>query len=551
MASEAELLQKIKDLEAKLEEYDSTMSLFSEAERRMIRIIGKEMERLEKIVQVDTFNEEELEKFIYLADDPIDEHQMTCREQHFYQYLGPGDGISSERVMREIEKFIEDYQRKKKKDIDTQRRVLFFSFYGSWLVHNQVDAVIASALRLRGCEVTVVGCNGIYGKDCCILRYVPDSQKVAVCKSCEQTGRQFFNISFQLPYIQLQNFIVPDDYKVANQWIETIKPEDYANAFYDNIPIGEWVTSSIYTHFRITPKSLSKPDIQSVHKQYLIDGLITYKAVHRIIDTLQPTHLFIFNARFLPYRIAFEAAQQRQIDVIVHERGFIGDSFSFRDNYICTSYKPLLTYVDEWEIIPLVQAELNQVKNYFRSRETGKNLSWPSFYDFKTDYDDIRHRLRIPHDAKIVAVFTSSEDELAMSDEHQGISEQLDIISRLIEIFAGREEYLVIRHHPNIGGQKIAGMIAMAETDFLSRAYHQALSLPKNVRIVMPNEQLTSYALLWNASASIAFFSTIAVESCARGLPTSAFKFSPYHKALRHIIKETDLESLENWWIIY
>ena len=71
MSNEAELLQKIKDLEAKLEEYDSTMSLFSEAERRMIRIIGKEMERLEKIVQVDTFNEEELEKFNVLTKDYV------------------------------------------------------------------------------------------------------------------------------------------------------------------------------------------------------------------------------------------------------------------------------------------------------------------------------------------------------------------------------------------------------------------------------------------------------------------------------------------------
>jgi ApbE superfamily uncharacterized protein (UPF0280 family) len=37
----------------------------------MIRIIGKEMERLEKIVQVDTFNEEELEKFNVLAKDYV------------------------------------------------------------------------------------------------------------------------------------------------------------------------------------------------------------------------------------------------------------------------------------------------------------------------------------------------------------------------------------------------------------------------------------------------------------------------------------------------
>ena len=127
-----------------------------------------------------------------------------------------------------------------------------------------------------------------------------------------------------------------------------------------------------------------------------------------------------------------------------------------------------------------------------------------------------------------------------MFQDFAEINVQLDIIERLIEIFAERDEYLVIRHHPNIGGNKHLP----AEMDFIARAYQQSLSTPSNVRIVMPFEQLTSYALLWHTDAAIAFFSTMAIECVAKGIPTASSKQSLYHQALRYIIHQSDTESL-------
>ncbi|MEH1867867.1 MAG: FkbM family methyltransferase [Nostoc sp.] len=417
-----------------------------------------------------------------------------------------------------------------------KNKVLFFSPYGFWLIHNQLDAVVATGLQLRGCEVLVIGCDGVYN-DCAITRFNNNKE---LCKNCAKVGKNFFEDLFVLPYMQLRNFIENDDYIIANEWVKTVLPQNYKNAKYDSVPIGKWVTSTIHTHFRIADAGLSSNYVQSIHRKYLIDGLVTYNALIRLFNKYQPTNVFLFNGRFAPYRIAFEVARQMKIDVITHERGSIDDSFAFFDNHPTWSYQPPLDCVKAWEEITLTNEELVQTKNYFIKREYGIDINWPAFYNFQTSPVNIHRQLRIPLDAKIFAVFTSSEDELAALEGKVKITTQFDIIKNLIEIFKNRNEYLVIRHHPYIGGNKDTPI----ESDSLSKAYQQVFSIPENVRVVMPSEQLTSYALLWHTDAAIAFFSTVAIEAIARGVPTATLATSSYEKASRYTIQDTNIEHL-------
>ena len=429
------------------------------------------------------------------------------------------------------------------KMISQQKKVLFFSLYSippAWLFHHQVDATVATTLRMRGCDVLITGCDGLF-KSCYITRGAGENKK-QLCEYCSQTSKEYFGNLFQLPYKQLRDFVSADDYNLALQWIETVDPKNYAEASYQDLTIGQWVTSSIYTYFRITSKGLSRPDVRKVHRDYLIDGLVTYKAVSRLINYYQPTHLFLLGARLAPSRIAFEVARKLNIDVVVQEAGYINDSYTLVDNHTCLDTKPKQDVINAWENIPLDNSELLQVKKYWLDREAGKNLNYLSFYDYQTEYTTVRRQLNLQEDTKILEVFTTSEDELEMYKEFAEFNVQLDIIERLIEIFAEREEYLVIRHHPNIGGNKHLP----AEMDFIARAYQQSLSTPSNVRIVMPFEQLTSYALLWHTDAAIAFFSTMAIECVAKGIPTASSKQSLYHQALRYVIHQSDKESLRN-----
>jgi len=421
--------------------------------------------------------------------------------------------------------------------------VLCFAPYGKWLVHNQVDAVVGKALELRGCPVMIVRCDGVY-RDCEVTGRADRFQmdQADLCRVCAQTGDQFFK-SFHLPQVQLRQYIQPEDVNQAETWVQTLDPSTYATATWQNVPIGAWVTSSINTYFRLSSAAdLLRSDVQPVHRRYLADGLVTYLALHRLLEATQPNALFLFNGRFAPYRIAFEVAQARGLDVLIHERGYVDNSFAFYDNTICLDPKSALATAAAWRHTPLVQPELAQTQQYFQQREQGKGLNWQSFYNFNTDYEKVRSLLRIPPQARVAAVFTSSADELALSGTYDSVTEQIALLDRLIEVFTDRDEYLVIRHHPWIGGNAIAP----PTMDFLVAAHRQAAAAPANVRIIMPGEQLTSYALMWHVDMAIAFFSTIALEAAARGIPTAVFDASPYSHALRYTLdgQRTDTASL-------
>lgn len=288
------------------------------------------------------------------------------------------------------------------------KRILFFAPFGSWLIHNQVDAIVASALRLRGCEVVILACDGIYHDECCILNSTPKQQRKNVCTYCQIVSKNFFQETFRLPYIKLSEFIDNEDIVQATDWVESISIENYENAVFENLPLGNWIISSVYTYFRITSARLKDPEVIALHKQFLIYGVLTFKLVSRMMDRINPTNVFLFNARFFPYRIAFEIARSRNIDVIVHERGAIYDSFSFRTNYECNSYEPVVELAQKWESAAMQANELNQIIDYFKNREEGVNLSWPSFYNYQSKHSDVRKILRIPQTARIVSVFTSS-----------------------------------------------------------------------------------------------------------------------------------------------
>jgi len=430
------------------------------------------------------------------------------------------------------------------------KRILFIAPYGNWLIHNQVDAIIASALALRGAEVLVAGCDGLYGDDCCLMAYVPSADKATICQSCQQTGQQFFQGSFGLPFIQLGKLLTETDYRLADDWVETINPSQYATAVYQDstgqLPIGDWTLSSIYTHFRISDRGLQRPDVQVVHRRYLRDALLTYWSVSRLVDG-GATTLFLFNGRFLPYRIAFEVARMRQLDVITHERGSLPDSFNFYDRTTFADFDFRINIAKTWLETPLIPSELDWITKYFRDREFGQGTNYPSFYGFTTPDHDVRRRLNIPEGAPIISVFTSSEDELAAFNSEAIVVNQLSLVDDLIEIFAQRSEYLVIRHHPYIAGLDSYN----PECDFLSRAYQQAKQLPPNVRIIMPSEKLTSYALLWHSAAAIAPVSTVSIEAIARGIPAVVASLSDYRlvcwNELNHVAQDkTALSELIN-----
>ena len=417
-------------------------------------------------------------------------------------------------------------------------RVLFFAPFGAWSVHTQVDAVLGAALKLRGADVCVVRCDGVYPA-CDVLAWSGASAKEH-CAFCAGSGSKIFD-SFNIPLVQLRAHLSAADFTSVSQWANALPGSGLSAAEWKSLPFGKWVKSSVFSYFRTTESGLARLEVQAVNRRFLETGVLTWLALSRIIERYQPARCVIFNGRMAPFRIALELARQRGIPVLTHERGGIDDSFMFYENADCLATQPVYDCVDLWREIPLRRAECEAVKEYLTTREYGKGLNYPSFYSYSTDYAAVRSALRIPVSAKVLLALTSSEFELATSEHGKNISRQLDVLDALIEMFRNRDEFLVVRHHPNIAGTKDV----LPDYGFLTRALRQAGRKPPNVRIIMPSESMSSYALFWNADACIAFFTTAGLETAARGLATASFPDSPYRQAITAVIDDTSVKGLD------
>jgi hypothetical protein len=419
-------------------------------------------------------------------------------------------------------------------------RVLFFSVYNSWLVHNQVDAVLASTLRIRGAEVAIVSCQGEFQN--CLVAAQSLGMESLTCTNCIHDGNAFFHQLFDLPGLSLTSFITPESQQLSRLWSESLQPEEYNTAKFGEIPVGEWVLSAILSYFRISLSELHHEHVRRVHRRYLHDGLLTYLACIKMFEKWRPEHLVLFNGRMLPYRVALEAARSKDINVLVHERGLIDGSFAFFSNSTCLDRDSPYALIHAWMNLPLVEEQLLRTKQYFIRRENGFGMNWPAFYAASSDHRDLRRDLCIPEGARIFSVFTSSEDELG--NTFQGSCDQLSVIDGLIDIFADRPEYLVIRHHPHTGGSIQLHSNTPPATGYIDRAISQLRSLPANVRVIMPWQPITSYALLWHTDAALAFYSTVAIEAIARGVAVACHDNSAYQIASTLTFEDASREQL-------
>lgn len=412
-------------------------------------------------------------------------------------------------------------------------RVLIFSPYTQWLVHAQVDAVIGGALKVRGADVVALRCGGFY-EECAI------SRGPRPCATCPKVGDLLFDM-LRVEHKVFEGVLRPTDRAAAEEWAAAVTPETYTTARYEGLDIGAWALPSVLTHYRVLPDSLGIAHIWATAKRYLVDTLLTYIAMARIVDAGKPDVLILFNARLYPFRAAFEAARAHGVTVLVHERGYVGNSFMVYENKTILGTSHLSALFEIWKDIHLDEGELEQVGAALEGRRTGRSLNQPLFYGAgEVKVPDIRHRLNIPDGAKVFGVFTSSQDEYSSYEGYQASGNQAEFLDNLFEAFRGRDEYVVVRHHPHISGAPYDP----PEVDMMARYYEQARRAPPNVRIIQAGERLTSYDLLPVLDGAIAPFSTFALETAFAGVPTAVYATMPHAGVFTHRFVDLDPASI-------
>jgi glycosyltransferase involved in cell wall biosynthesis len=385
--------------------------------------------------------------------------------------------------------------------------------YNLWSLHGLWEMTILHALKLRGAEVKYVLCNGLY-TDCDVFWMSTNPRHSKACVQCQNHVANLAK-SMAMPYEWLGKYITKEEKEEARQWSENLDINSLPNSKYMDWDIGEWIKSSVHSHFRSSQLDLGNHDIQEGYRSYLYSGLMACFGLNRLLDEYNPEVLFVFNGRMSSTRVAFELAKRRDIQIICHERGFTDESILLFQNTPCLSLVVFKQLWQGWGNFPLNQVELIKIDRYMDQRQYGKNLNWRAFSPAPQEYNELYKKLNLSHIRPVWVLFTSSGDEVASSVEWQGVfTQQIDWIRKTIA-YAGKHPFidLVIRIHPNTGGAKSTGknIHELQEFEYLKP------SLPQNVRMVMPDDPISSYTLMEVSTLGLIYQSTAGLEMACKG----------------------------------
>jgi len=302
-------------------------------------------------------------------------------------------------------------------------------------------------------------------------------------------------------------------------WAADISRDEITRATFDGLPLWEWVSVGILSRLRSASIDLT-PKNEQLCRDSLYNAALLVRILTKFLRIYKPNQVICYNGGHPYYRVAYQLARAREVNVLVHERGHREDTFLLlnnRSNHFVTSE------FDEWPAwrdAPLSAAQLRETVAMRDARETGTDSNFISFLNWSQDVNSIRWRLRIPADARVLTLFATGNWEygMAVACGLQAIFDsQRQWIQRTAEFCAREGIYLVVRHHPLGAGTKTYPR----DSEFIREMLASNQTLGSHVRVIMPAEKISSYDLIWNSDAAVVAYSTISWESIMRGLWTT------------------------------
>ncbi|TAL00177.1 MAG: hypothetical protein EPO08_14475 [Rhodospirillaceae bacterium] len=393
--------------------------------------------------------------------------------------------------------------------------IVCFAPYADWTLHSARQVTILQGLRQRGCTVSAVLCDGVFS-DCDMHQPFTDGPQHRPAKACLlcQAGAAGHFAKWGMPYRWLGRWLDADDFNTSAAWVTGLKPATYPDAVWNGWELGDWVKSSLHSHFRHNVLDLSDPRVAQAYASYLNSARLAAVALSRLYDEEKPDVQLTMNGRMGVLRVALELAKQRGIRTLCEERAYVLERMMLFDNVHCLDNTALNRLWRDWQDIPLTVSEIDDLAAVLHRRWTGSSgemvISPPM-----ADTGRILSDLGFDPNRPVWALFTSCVDECISDPSWGGVfpSQETWIEATLAYIARHPNLQLVIRVHPNTGS------LRAIRSNPQELAYFAALAnrLPDNVRLVDSAATVSSYGLAAAAQVGLIWYSTVGLEMATMG----------------------------------
>lgn len=367
------------------------------------------------------------------------------------------------------------------------------------------------ALRQRGHSVRFLTCSGLPNCGMSPLS-VPDREQN--CDNCRRFTQTILpQLRHMADYFQVA--LTGNEKTRIAEWANSLSVEELETACYAGLPVGAWTRADIVSYWHTLKPQLEREDVARSYRLLLEGAASAAVALPRLYDKYHPDCIVTLNGSFFLNRVAVEVARARGIRVVLHERGWMDNTVGFITSGIAGDMAGYQERWEAWKDVPLSLSELEGVAKLLQQRRQGMNMNWSAFspqQQTAQERAEICAQLDLP-DRPLSLLCTSSDCEGSLADRARAV-DQLPWIEQTAQWFGSHPEYnLVVRVHPNeLDHAKTDGRVLEWYRGLLTR-------LPANVRLIMPDEKVSTYSLMDIASVGLSYGSTAGLEMACRGLP--------------------------------
>lgn len=283
-----------------------------------------------------------------------------------------------------------------------------------------------------------------------------------------------------------------------------------------------------------------RPDMQ-VHQEMVQNCVFTSIALYRemlnLIDTLRPEYMYVLNGRRASQMPGIRAARERDIPFGAFEVGH-----NTERGYVVIEN----TYFHDLQNI---QAEIEKAWAEASNREAAVDLGREFYHErrygtgeefIEAQFTDKQKKNRLPDgfdsDAWNVAIFNSSEDEFAAVEGYENpvYPDQIEALPAILkDPNLNPDITFYLRTHPNLTGLDNVQMRAIRDLD------------APNLRVILPESDVDTYALMEACTTCLSFGSTMGIESAFFGKPSVVVGRTAYEATGACYMPRTHAEVIE------
>lgn len=413
-----------------------------------------------------------------------------------------------------------------------RRKVLIFTPEAVFKPHSGAMGLIGMALKAEGHEVLVAYCDHQFQR--CIARArmpvgTPRQADNPTCALCVRVA-DAIRRRYGLGTLDLATLITPEDEAAAEA--VTAASADPRMAEHEGFRLGRLFMHDLILVRKLAPGDPLDADAEHWLKEGVRTGVLAVEALRRAVEREGITDILVYG-QYALNMLACDLAARYGLGariVISASHNGVDRRFLQIQPY---EYREFIA-----DILALWPANRDHPLSPEAVRAIGddviKRLSAVSPHTYSPSKtfqdDDIREVLGLDPGRKLVVAYTSSMDEIYAQDMleegmrrpgrlalHDLFPDQMSWLTTLLEWMRRRPDLqLVIRIHPREDVNRRDGV----RSSHLERLREGLASLPANVRVVWPQDAVSSYDLMEAADLVLNAWSSIGIEAARLGIPT-------------------------------